>query len=236
MANITSQDIRNICLIGHGGSGKTSLLEAMLYYTKGTDRLGKVADGNTISDYDSEEIKRKFSIQASMAPIPYKGRVINCIDTPGYFDFAGEVKQALRVVGNAIIVINAKSGVESGAELAWDYAEEAGVPKAFFINRLDEEGVKFENIINELKDLFGNSVCPLIIPYIQDHKVSCYIDVIESKAFKYDDKGIRSDIEFTDEYSRIADIYKPFVYDAIAETDDDLMEKYFAEELIGALT
>jgi len=230
MANITSQDIRNICLIGHGGSGKTSLLEAMLYYTKGIDRLGKVADGNTVSDYDSEEIKRKFSIQASMAPIPYKGRVINCIDTPGYFDFAGEVKQALRVVGNAIIVINGKGGVESGAELAWDYATEAGVPKAFFINRLDEEGVKFEKIINELKELFGTSVCPLIIPYIENHKVSSYIDVIESKAFKYDDKGVRTDIEFTDEFARIAEIYKPFVYDAIAETDDALMEKYFAEE------
>ncbi len=230
MANLTSRDIRNICLLGHGGSGKTSLLEAMLYYTKGIDRLGKIADGNTISDYDPEEIKRKFSVQASLAPVPYKGKVINVIDTPGYFDFAAEVKQALRVVGNAIILINAKSGVESGAELAWDDATEAGVPKAFFINRLDEEGIKFEKLINELKDLFGNSVCPLIIPYIDNHKVLCYIDVIESKAFSYDKNGARTPMDFTDEFARIAEIYKPFVYDAIAETDDALMEKYFAEE------
>ena len=230
MANISSKDIRNICFLGHGQSGKTSLLEAMLYVNKGIDRLGKVPDGNTVGDYDPEEIKRKFSIQASLAPVPYKGRVINVIDTPGFFDFAGEAKQALRVVGNAIIVINGKSGVESGAELAWDLATEAGVPKAFFINRLDEENIKFERIINELTELFGHSVCPLIIPYIEHHRVVAYIDVIDSKAFTYDANGVATPIEFTDEFARIAEIYKPFVYDAIAETDDSLMEKYFAEE------
>ena len=230
MANLTSKDIRNICLMGHGGSGKTSLLEAMLYFTKGIDRLGKVVDGNTVSDYDPEEIKRKFSIQAAMAPVAYKNSVINVIDTPGFFDFAGEVKQALRVVGNAIIVINAKSGLESGAEIAWDNATEAGVPKAFFVNRLDEENVNFDAIIDELIGQFGTSVCPLIVPYIENHKVHSYVDVIEGKAYTFDNAGKATEVAFNDSYKAIIEKYKPIVYEAIAETDDELMEKYFAEE------
>ena len=230
MASITSKDIRNICLLGHGGSGKTSLLEALLFYTKSTDRLGKVTDGNTVSDYDPEEIKRKFSIQAAMAPVPYKGKVVNVIDTPGYFDFAGEVTQALRVVGNAIIVINAKSGLESGVELSWDYATDAGVPKAFFINRLDEENVNFDNIISELEEQFGTSVCPIFVPYMENHKVHSFVDVINSKAFSYDKDGKSSEIAFNDGHKSIVEKYRPVVIEAVAETDDDLMEKYFAEE------
>ena len=133
MATIDSKSIRNIALLGHGGSGKTSLAEAMLFLTGGTDRMGKTSDGNTVCDYDPEEAKRGFSISASIAPIMWKNTKINMLDTPGYLDFVGEVLQSLRVADSALICVDAKSGVEVGTELAWDYATEANIPKAFFI-------------------------------------------------------------------------------------------------------
>ena len=132
MGKQETKKIRNVALLGHGGSGKTSLAEAMLYISDGTDRLGKTPDGNTVCDYDSEEIKRGFSLQTAIAPINWKDVKINVIDTPGYLDFAGEVAQGLRVADSAVIVIDGKSGIEVGTELAWDYATEAGIPKAFF--------------------------------------------------------------------------------------------------------
>ena len=134
MEKIHSRDIRNVCLLGHGASGKTSLAEAMLYLTKATDRLGKPTDGNTVCDYDPEEVKRGFSLSASIAPVTYKGTKINIIDTPGYLDFIGEAVQALRVAGSALIVVDGKAGVEVGTELAWDMVCEAKMPRAFFIN------------------------------------------------------------------------------------------------------
>ena len=133
MAKFETGNIRNIALLGHGGCGKTSLAEAMLYISGGTDRLGKTSDGNTVCDFDPEEIKRSFSISTAIAPVIWKGCKINVLDTPGYLDFVGEVKQALRVAGSAVILVDAKSGVEVGTELAWDYASEIGVPKVFFI-------------------------------------------------------------------------------------------------------
>jgi len=176
---INSKDIRNISILGHGGSGKTSLTEAILFYTKNADRLGKTADGNTVSDYDPEEIKRKYSISASIAPVTVAGKKINFIDNPGFLDFVGEVKQSLSVTDNALIVMNAKSGLEVGAELAWDNATEAGVSKAFFVNRMDEENINFAQLLNEMRDTFGTSVCPVFVPYIENQKTVCYIDLIE---------------------------------------------------------
>ena len=132
MAKIETKNIRNVALLGHGGCGKTTLAEAMLYIAGETDRLGSVAAGNTVSDYDPEEIARKFSISASMAPLMWKDVKINVIDTPGYLDFQGEVLQALRVADSAVIVVDGKAGIEVGTELAWDAAAEAGLPRAFF--------------------------------------------------------------------------------------------------------
>lgn len=229
MANITSRDIRNVCLIGHGGSGKTSLAEALLYYTKGTDRQGKIVDGNTVCDYDPEEISRQVSLSAAVAPVLYNGKKINFIDTPGYLDFFSEVKQALQVSRNALIVINAKSGVEVGAELAWENATEAGVSKSFFINRMDEENVDFTKILNTLRELFGSSVCPMFVPLFADHKTVGYVDLIEMKAYAYDKNGAAGEIDFPKDANFIAE-YKDMLSEALAQTSDELMEKYFAEE------
>ena len=138
MADYITQNIRNIVLLGHGGSGKTSIAEAMLYLSKATDRMGKIADGNTVCDYDPEEIKRGFSLSLSTAPIVWENVKINIIDTPGFLDFAGEAIEGVRVADSAVIVVDGKSGLEVGAELGWEYAEDSGIPKAFFINKCDD--------------------------------------------------------------------------------------------------
>ncbi len=229
MANMTSKQIRNVCLLGHSRSGKTSLAEAMLYYTKGTDRLGNITDGNTVCDFDSEEIKRGFTISASLAPLIHEDRKLNIIDTPGYLDFRGEVKQALRVARNAIIVINAKSGVEVGAELAWEEADAAGVAKAFFINRMDEENINFTAILNKLKELFGQAVCPLYVPLFENHKTVGYVDVIKMHAYKYVN-GAPEEIPIPDPNAEFILEYRQMIYEALAQTSDELMNKYFAEE------
>ena len=143
MKDYTTKEIRNVCLMGHGGSGKTSLAEAMLFNTGVLDRFGKVADGTTVMDFDPEEIKRKISISTSIAVCEWKGYKINIIDTPGYFDFVGEVKQGIRVADSAIITVSAKSGVAVGTEKAWSYAKEQGIPVLFCINKLDEENADF---------------------------------------------------------------------------------------------
>ena len=164
MAKIETNSIRNVALLGHGGSGKTSIAEAMLYIGGGTDRLGKTADGNTVCDYDAEEIKRGFSLSTAVAPIMWKDIKINLLDTPGYLDFVGEVLQALRVADSAVIAVDAKAGVEVGTELAWGYASDAGIPRAFFVNKCDDNEADFARVFGELHDKFGTPVCPVAIP------------------------------------------------------------------------
>ncbi len=226
MANILSRQIRNVCLLGHGGSGKTSLAEALLYYTKGTDRLGKTTEGNTVCDFDPEEIKREMSISASVAPIFYDNKKINFIDTPGYLDFSAEIEQSLRVVRNAVIVIDAKAGVEVGAELAWQKATDAGVAKAFFINRMDEDNINFTAILNKLKELFGEAICPLYVPLFENHKTVGYVDIIEVKAYKYVN-GVAEEIPVPDPNADWILEYRAMLFEALAQTSDELMLKYF---------
>ena len=231
MATIDTKSLRNVALLGHGGCGKTSIAEAMLYLTGGTDRLGKTADGNTVCDYDPEEVKRGFSISASLAPIAWKNMKINIFDTPGYLDFVGEVHQSLRVADSALICVDAKAGVEVGTELAWDYATAAGLPKAFFINKCEDNDADFEKVFNELHDNFGNTLCPVFVPVKHGDKVTM-IDLVEMKAFDYDAKGKRSEIPMTDELKDIASNYKEAFNEAVAGTSDDLMMKYFDGEEI----
>ncbi len=226
MANILSRQIRNVCLLGHGGSGKTSLAEALLYYTKGTDRLGKTSEGNTVCDFDPEEIKREMSISSSVAPIFYDNKKINFIDTPGYLDFNAEIKQALRVVRNAVIVIDAKAGVEVGAELAWQEAEAAGVARAFFINRMDEDNINFTAILNHLKELYGDVICPLYVPLFENHKTVGYVDIIAIKAYKYNN-GVAEEIPVPDPNADWILEYRGMLFEALAQTSDDLMLKFF---------
>ncbi len=232
MAIITAapEKIRNVCLIGHGGNGKTSLAEGMLFLAKATDRLGKVVDGNTVCDYDDEEKKRKFSLSASLAYIEWKGAKINILDNPGYLDFAGEVKQSLRVSGTALIVMDAKSGVDVGCELAWDYATEAGVPKAFFINKMDDENARFGTCIEALREKFGVSVCPIAIPIIVNRKPLGFADLIEMKGFEYCNDGSVKEMPIPAESMGKVEEFRNMLMESLAETSDELMEKFFAGE------
>ena len=230
MANVTETNkIRNICLLGHGGNGKTSVAEAMLYISKGIDRLGKTQDGTTVSDYDAEEIKRKFSISTSIAPVTYNNTKINIIDTPGYLDFSGEVIQGLRVSGCALIVMDAKTGVDAGCELAWEYATEATVPKAFFINKIDDENARFAANLAHMRDKFGKTVCPVTIPLFDDRKCVGIVNLIKNKAYRYDGteaKEIAIEDRFLDNIAEA----RSLLMESLASTSDELMEKFFAEE------
>ena len=231
MAKFNTKQIRNIALLGHGGCGKTSLAEAMLFLTGGTDRLGKTPDGNTTCDFDAEEIKRGFSISSAIAPIFWKDIKVNVLDTPGYLDFVGESLQALRVADSALICVDAKSGVEVGTELAWDNATAAGLPKAFFINKCDDNDAHFDRVFSQLHETFGTSVCPVFVP-VKDGKNVTMIDLIEMKAFVYDAKGKRTETPMTAELESIASEYKEAFNEAVAGTSDELMMKYFDGEEI----
>ena len=231
MAATKTEKIRNICLLGHGGNGKTSVAEAMLYISGATDRLGKTADGTTISDFDPEEIKRKFSISASIAPLQYQDKKINIIDTPGYLDFSGEVMQGLRVAGCALIVMDAKSGVDAGCELAWDYATESTVPKAFFINKIDDENANFSATIDSMREKFGKTICPVMIPLFENRKAIGTVNLIKNKLYAYDSDGkTAKEVPIDPKYNDTIAESRALLIESLASTSDELMEKFFAEE------
>ena len=221
--------IRNVCLLGHGGDGKTSLAESILFLTKGTDRLGKVTDGNTVCDSDPEEIRRQFSISAAMAPVEYKGHKINFIDTPGYFDFAGEVMQGLRVSDAGLILCTAKNGVEVGTEKSWKYVQDRALPRMFYISKLDEEHADFVATAAALREAFGSSVCPIILPIVDGGKLTGFVDIPRNKAYTFDGKAY-AECPIPDAVADQVEEYRMELTEAIAETDDELMEKFFAEE------
>ena len=229
---VETKKIRNIALLGHGGCGKTSLAESMLYLTGGTDRLGKVADGNTVSDYDPEEIKRGFSLSASLLNMTWKDVKINVIDTPGYLDFVGETAQALRVADSAVIVVDGKAGIEVGTELAWEYAEAAGLPRAFFINKFDDNEARFARVLDSLHVTFGKHVCPLTIPMVKDGVVKGCIDLIDQTAHVFDANGRHSVEIIPEESAEAVEKYRDMLMEAVASTDEDLMMKYFEGEEI----
>ncbi|MBQ8345191.1 MAG: elongation factor G [Clostridia bacterium] len=232
MAVVDTKQIRNIALLGHGGCGKTSLAEAMIYLTGASDRLGKVADGNTVSDYDAEEIKRGFSLNASVLNMTWKDVKINLMDTPGYLDFVGEAYQALRVADSAVIVVDGKAGIEVGTELAWGYAEAAGLPRAFFINKFDDNEARFARVLDSLHETFGKHICPLTIPMVKDGVVKGCIDLIDQSAHVFDNNG-RHFVEIIPEESMEAvEKYRDMLMEAVASTDEDLMMKYFEGEEI----
>ena len=228
---MTAKDIRNICLLGHGGNGKTSLVESMLYLTGGTDRLGKVTDGNTVCDYDPEEIKRKISISLSIAPIEFKGVKINVIDTPGYFDFSGEVLEALRVADAGIIVCAAKGGVSVGTEKAWRYLQERNMPRAIYISKTDEEGGDFNGAWQALREKFGRAVCPTMMPlWDENKKIDALIDVVYKKAYTLKDNGRRQEIPIPEEKMEVVENFYQQLCESVAETSEEKMEKFFSGE------
>ena len=244
MAKIPAQDIRNVCLLGHSAAGKTSIAEAMLYIANRTDRLGKVEDGNTVCDHDAESIKRGFSVCSSVANMMWKDTKINLIDTPGYFDFSGGILEALRVAASALIVVDGAAGVEVGTEIALDRATEADVPHAFIINKVDDPAVKFEKVFKQIRDTFGHAACPIYLPVNEVKGKEGIIDLINlcKYTYKNDGTGARSQTDIPDEYKSKVDLYRNMLMESLAETSDELMEKFFEgeeftkEEIKEALT
>lgn len=233
MENYSTKAIRNVCLLGHGGAGKTSLAEALLYITKSTERLGKVTDGNTVCDFDPEEIKRGYSISASLASVNWRDVKINILDTPGYFDFEGEVKQCVRVSDSAVIVVDGKEGVQVGTELAWDYATEAKIPKSFFINRFDDGEARFYKVFEALRDRFGKTLCPVLIPCIDVDKVIGFLYLIDMQVYTFDSaSGEYVSCPIPDQFMDVANEYRNKLLESVATTSEPLMEKFFAEEEI----
>ena len=236
-----TKDIRNIALLGHGGNGKSSLAESMLYLTGAIDRLGSTAAGNSVSDYDAEEIRRHISISASTMYVEYQKTKINIIDTPGYFDFAGEVAQALRVADTGIICVSAKDGLNVGAEKAWKSLTDAKLPRAIYISKLDEEHADYFATLEQLRDKFGPSVSPMAAPIVEGGKPTGIVDIIARKAYKYDG-GKRSEIPVPASMAdRVEELYNEIAENA-AGTSEELMEKYLetmelsADEIYGALS
>ncbi|MBR2479578.1 MAG: elongation factor G [Clostridia bacterium] len=232
MAKIPTDKIRNVALLGHGGSGKTSLAEAMLYVSGAVDRLGKTSDGNTVCDYDPEEQKRGFSISTALAPVSWKDIKINILDTPGYLDFVGEVAQALRVAGLAVITVDGKAGIEVGTELAWNYASDAGLPKAFFVNKFDDPEARFKRVLNQLHDAYGTAVCPITVPAVENGQVSGFLDLMDMKVYNYDNKGNYTAKDIPAEFAEDAEYFRNMLLEAVAGTDEELMMKFFEGEEI----
>jgi elongation factor G len=229
MKDYTVDKLRNVCLMSHGGAGKTTLAEAMLFNTGVLDRFGKVNDGTTTTDYDPEEVKRKISISTALAPCEWKDCKINVIDTPGYFDFVGEVKQGIRVSDSAVILVPAKGGVAVGTEKAWAYAKEQGIPKMFFVSKMDEENANFFEVLGQLTNTFGKGVIAFQLPIIENDKFIGFVDVLGMTAKKFDkDKLVDTAVPagLNDKISAI----KEALNEAIAETSEDLMEKFFGGE------
>lgn len=228
MKQYNAKNILNIAVAGHSGSGKTSLAEAMLFLCGGSDRLGKVSDGNTICDFDAEEIKRKTSVQTCIAPIEWKNKKINLIDSPGLFDFEGGLCEAARAADSILITVSGKNGVSVGTEKAAKAADKRGLTKIFFVNGLCDESARFYRVFESLKASFGPSVCPVVVPYIVDGQADCYVNLLEYKAYKYVDGKI-TNVPIPDMGDRLEGL-RTAICEAVAETSDEMFEKYFSGE------
>lgn len=230
MKEYKTKNLRNVGIVGHSGAGKTTLTEAVLFYTKTIDRVGKIEEGTTISDYDVEEKKRGISVSTAVAPCEYNNTKINLVDMPGYFDFVGEMIEGLRAVDLALITVCGASGIQVGTEKAWDYVNKRKMPRAFFINKLDRENSNFDKVLGELKDKFGISVVPIQYPIGDEAQFRGIVNVISGKARLFNSKTRA--MEETDIPAELVDKAaecKNMIMEAVAETDETLLEKYFSE-------
>ncbi len=229
-----ANQIKNIALAGHHSSGKTSLAEALLYCAGASDRLGKIADGTTVCDYDPEEIKRKGSISTTLASFTYEENKVNLLDTPGILDFAGEMQSGIAAADTVMITVSAKSGVRVGTKKAYAAAQAMNKSTMFVITKIDDKDANFFNVLTELKTVFGPTVCPVVVPVLQNGEIVSYVNLIEMKAYKYDDKGKAVEVglpegEITEKEYRLEGLVAA-ITEAVAETDDALMEKFFEGE------
>ena len=230
MKNYPTAKIRNLALLGHGGSGKTALAEAVLYHAKAIDRMGKVTDGNTVMDFDPEEIRRNISINTSVATCEWKDTKLNLLDTPGDFDFLGEVMQGLRVADSSLILVSAKDGLSVGAEKSVRLSRKAGLPIFFMISKMDEANANYDKALASIKEKYGNQVIPFMLPITADGKMTGLIDVIEQQAYAIDAKGVITPAAIPENMAdQLAELQEA-VNEAIAEKDEVLMDKYFGGE------
>ncbi len=236
-----TEQIRNVVLMGHGGSGKTTLAEAFALTTGITTRMGNIADGNTISDFDKEEQKRQFSISTTVIPIEFNKIKINVLDTPGYFDFIGATEEGLSVADSAVIVVNAKSGIEVGTHKAWGFCERFAIPRIIYISGMDDANADFDGVVEALKEAFGNKIAPIQIPIKEGGAFTGYVNVIRQAGRKYKADGSYDECDIPADLEASVEAVREEVMEHVAETSEEFMEKYFGgeeftmDEIMGAL-
>lgn len=226
--------IRNVVLLGHGGAGKTTVAEALMFVTGGISRMGSVPDGTTVSDYDKEEKKRHFSISASVLPIEYKGESgdikVNILDTPGYFDFVGEVEEAVSAADAAVIVVNCKAGIEPGTVKAWEICERFRIPRLFFVSNMDDDHASYRQLVLDLEKRFGRAVAPFQLPIRENEKFVGFVNVIKMAGRRFTKLNEYEPCEIPDYVEKNLGIARSALLEAVAETSDEYMEKYFSGE------
>ncbi len=224
------EKIRNVALLGHGGSGKTTLVEAMAFTTGIINRQGRIEEGNTISDYDKEETKRLFSISTTLVPIIWEDTKINILDTPGYFDFVGEVEEALTACDAAVIVVSAKAGVEVGTLKAWEYCEKYKLPRMFFVTDMDDDHASFRAVVEKLQELYGKKIAPFHSPIRENEKFVGFVNVVKMAGRRFTKLSEYTECPIPDYAMPYVEKYREALLDAVAETSEELMEKYFEGE------
>ncbi len=223
----TTDKIRNVVLLGHGSCGKTSLAEAMAYLAGLTNRMGTIADQNTLSDFDKEEQKRQFSIRTSVLPIPWNEYKINILDTPGYFDFVGEVEEAVSVADAAIIVVSGKSGIETGTKKAWEICEKYKLPRMFFVTEMDIDNASYRQVVEDLQALYGKKIAPFHLPIRENQEFVGYVNVIQQKAKRWNASGGVDKFDMPEYSEANLDLCREALMEAVAETSEEFMDRYF---------
>ena len=222
-----TDEIRNVVLLGHGGSGKTSLVEAMAYVSGATNRLGTIDGGNTISDFDKEEQKRKFSTSTSLVPIEWEKAKINILDTPGYFDFVGEVEEAVSAADAAVIVVSGKAGVQVGTEKAWELCDKYNLPRMVYVTEMDVDDASFRQVVADLTEKYGKVIAPHFAPIRENEKLVGYVNVIKNAARRYTGLGMKEECEIPEYSKPNLQLYREKLLEAVAETSEAFMERYF---------
>ena len=233
MKAYSTDKIRNVALLGHSSNGKTTLTEAMLFATGVTTRQGKVTDGNTMSDFDKQEIARKVSIGTSVIPVEWNGLKFNMLDTPGYFDFIGEMYGAKRASEGSVLLVDASSGIEVGTEKAWKNLEKYDTPRIIFVNKLDKENINFDKLLEDLISQFGNKIVPFAYPTVTGEGFKGFANLIDEVAYEYEGK-VRKEVPLNDAQKAKIEEYRDVFMEKIAESDEAMMEKYFEGEAFTA--